>query len=714
MAVYYFLVGLIVAPLLAAATAFPATAQAGLPSPDARAAADPHPLRKQLTEIVRNVSAIKAVPQALISPDGSQIAYTVADGERSTEQLFVASLAGPPGSRQVRPALMRGDSTGSQIECRTGEPAWSPNSKELAFLSNCMSSDADKRQMQLFVLDTAQPGALPQQRSMLTGHLGSPKWSPDGAEIALLFVDHATRAPTPMAAGDSLTGVIDDLQQQEAQRLILIAPATGKMRMFSPSGLNIFEYDWSPDSRTLAYTAAPPPGDDNWYIAQLYTQGLQEAEGRSIFKPEFQIAVPRWSPDGKQIAYIAGLMSDEGATGGEIYVLPSNGGQPRNLTPGRLSSPAWLRWLSPERLLFTEFKGGSNAINTLDVRDGRTATLWEAGETIHAAAEESSVSVASAAGSAALGQATQSTQLTSAMVRQSWTTAPEVWAGPLGKWVQVTHVNEGTKAGAGRVESVTWQSDGFHVQGWLLFPRHYDASKRYPMLVSVHGGPAWIQTPSVTGVDFEANSFMDLGYFIFLPNPRGSFGEGEKFTEANKRDWGFGDLRDTLAGVDAVAGQYPVDTARIGMLGWSYGGSTAMMAVGRTNRFRAVVAGAGASNLQSYYGQNQIDKWMLPYFGASVYDDPAAYMRSSALSYVKQVKTPTLLLVGERDEEAPPPQSFEFWHALKELGIPTQLVVYPGEGHSFHSYDDRVNLLERAAEWFAKYMPVSPAASAGK
>lgn len=102
------------------------------------------------------------------------------------------------------------------------------------------------------------------------------------------------------------------------------------------------------------------------------------------------------------------------------------------------------------------------------------------------------------------------------------------------------------------------------------------------MLVSVHGGPAWIQTPLVTGVNFEANSFVDLGYFIFLPNPRGSFGEGEKFTEANKRDWGFGDLRDTLAGIDAVAAQYPIDTTRIGMLGWSYGGSTAMMAVGCT------------------------------------------------------------------------------------------------------------------------------------
>ncbi len=704
MAAYRFSNALIIAFVLA--TAFRAPAQAALPGADAGAAADPHPLRKQLADIVRNLSAVKAVPEALISPDGSRVAYTVADDERGTEQLFLSSLgASPSGAKEARRVSVRGEQSGDPAGCRTSDPAWAPDGKRLAFLSNCLNSTAAGEQMQLFVLDTAQGGALPQQRSTLTGHLGSPKWSPDGTQIALLFVDHATRAPTPMAAGDAQTGVIDDLQQQEAQRLVLIAPATGKMRMLSPAGLNIFEYDWSPDSRTVAYTAAPPPGDDNWYIAQLYTQGLGESEGHSIFKPALQIALPRWSPDGRQIALIAGLMSDEGATGGEIYLVPSGGGQPRDLTPERPSSPAWLRWLSPERLLFTEFKGGSTVINTLDVHDGKTVSLWEAGETIHAPEEESSLSLA---GTAVPGQ------LTCAVVRQSWTLAPEVWAGSPGKWVQITHLNEAVEVGASRVESVTWQSDGFHVQGWLLFPRHYDGSKRYPMLVSVHGGPAWIQTPSVTGVDFDASSFVDLGYFIFLPNPRGSFGEGEKFTEANRRDWGFGDLRDTLAGIDAVVGQYPVDTARIGMLGWSYGGSTAMMAAGRTARFRAVVAGAGASNLQSYYGQNQIDKWMLPYFGASVYDDPAAYMRSSALAYVKQVKTPTLLLVGERDEEAPPPQSFEFWHALKELGVPTQLVVYPGEGHAFHSYDDRVDILVRAAEWFAKYMPASPAASAGK
>ena len=149
---------------------------------------------------------------------------------------------------------------------------------------------------------------------------------------------------------------------------------------------------------------------------------------------------------------------------------------------------------------------------------------------------------------------------------------------------------------------------------------------------------------------------------------------------------------------------FPVDGNRVGVLGWSYGGSTTMMAVTRTHRFRAAVAGAGAVNMLSYYGQNSIDKWMIPYFGASVYDDPASYMRCSAISYIKNAKTPTLIVVGELDGEAPPAQSLEFWHALKELNVPTQLVIYPDEGHSFFKPEDRVDLTVRAFAWFEKYM----------
>jgi dipeptidyl aminopeptidase/acylaminoacyl peptidase len=220
----------------------------------------------------------------------------------------------------------------------------------------------------------------------------------------------------------------------------------------------------------------------------------------------------------------------------------------------------------------------------------------------------------------------------------------------------------------------------------------------------VHGGPAWIATPTWSAPDFNTAYYTQLGYFIFFPNSRGSYGQGEKFTLANRKDWGFGDMRDMLAGVDTLVKKYPIDNDRLGLLGWSYGGSMAMFSITQTNRFKAVVAGAGAADWLSYYGQNSIDKWMNSYFNISPYDDPKAYARLSAMTYIKKARTPTLVLVGEYDGECPPAQSMQFWHALKELKVPTQLVIYPDEGHDFQKLENTVDVTLRTIQWFNNYL----------
>jgi dipeptidyl aminopeptidase/acylaminoacyl peptidase len=272
--------------------------------------------------------------------------------------------------------------------------------------------------------------------------------------------------------------------------------------------------------------------------------------------------------------------------------------------------------------------------------------------------------------------------------------------------MQLSHFNEGVEPAWGKAVSLSWKSDGFRVQGWLMLPKDYDPTRRYPLIVEVHGGPAAAVESQWGGKGgLSANAFSALGYFVLLPNPRGSYGQGEAFTQANRKDFGYGDLRDILAGVDAAEAKYPVDPDRVGLTGWSYGGFMTMFAVTQTHRFRAAVAGAGISDWQSYYGENSIDQWMIPYFGSSVYDDPAVYAKSSAISFIKQVKTPTLVVVGDRDGECPAPQSFEFWHALRDQHVPTQLVVYPNEGHGFVDPTHRSDVMDRAVEWFARYMP---------
>jgi dipeptidyl aminopeptidase/acylaminoacyl peptidase len=319
--------------------------------------------------------------------------------------------------------------------------------------------------------------------------------------------------------------------------------------------------------------------------------------------------------------------------------------------------------------------------------DGASEMLWRGSEFIGV--------------SGVIGASVARDGRTSAVIHSSFRQPQEIWTGPIGAWRPITKIND-VKIAWGDGRSVHWVSDSTDVQGWLLAPANIDPARKYPMVVYVHGGPA---SAALATFPRDQNALLAAsGYFVFMPNPRGSYGQGEAFTRANVKDFGYGDLRDIMAGVDAVLKDNPIDSNRVGVWGWSYGGFMTMWMVTQTNRFRAAVAGAGIANWMSYYGENDIDEWMIPYFGATVYDDPAVYAKSTPINFIKNVKTPTLVLVGERDGECPAPQSFEFWHALKTMGVDTQLVVYADEGHSIRKPAHRRDIARRLVQWFDKQM----------
>ena len=607
--------------------------------------------------------------EVAVSGDGARVAW-VEDGARG-HGIFVQELRDAGGKpRRV--------ADGDHV-------AWSPDGRRIAFLAR----RDDPHQAQLYVAP-AEGGAV-RRLTLLKGYLTDPAWSPDGRRIALLFAENAPGGGGPLEAVPAQTGAIENAVFN--QRIAVVDASKGAVRQATPPALHVYEYDWSPDSGGFVFTAAPGPGDNNWWIAQLYAMRTRDKEPRALFRPgeRVQLAVPRWSPDGRTIAFIGGLMSDEGFTGGDLYTIPAEGGEPRNLTPKRQGSPSWAAWVAPGRLLFTESVGGGSTITAMDAATGRTEALWTGDGDVHAAGNFPNFAVSRDG-------------RTSAVVRQSWKEPPEVWAGATGQWRRITGANAALKPAWGEARSITWKNEGFDVQGWLLFPQPYDPARRYPLVVSVHGGPAGAKKASWPAGGDEMAGLSARGYFVFYPNPRGSYGQGEAFVQANVKDLGYGDLRDILAGVDEIVKTLPVDGGRVGITGWSYGGYMSMWAVTRTDRFRAAVAGAGIANWQSYYGENFIDRWMIPYFGASVYDDPAVYAKSSPITFIRRVKTPTLVLVGERDGECPAPQSFEFWHALKTLGVETQLVVYPGEGHMFRAPAHRNDATRRTAEWFDRYL----------
>jgi dipeptidyl aminopeptidase/acylaminoacyl peptidase len=562
----------------------------------------------------------------------------------------------------------------------------------VAFLSNRGS----KGQLQVHVASAV--GGKARRLTNLKGALADPRWSPDGTQLGFLFTENAPHGVGPVQPAVVETGEIGT--KVYYQRLSTIDLHSGTVRQVSPAGLYVYEYDWAPDGKRCALSAAHGSGDNNWYLAQLFVLTPASGESKAILKPDMQIAVPRWSPDGKTIAFIGGLMSDQGATGGDIFTVPAAGGKPVNLTPDLESSASWLTWQSAGQIVFTAHEEGGSAIARVDL-DGGITHLWKGAESIAAEGGSFAVSVS------------RDCQ-TFALIRQSFHEAPEVWAGPLGQWRAVTQANQGIAPACGKAKSLHWKSDAFRIQGWLLYPVGFDPARRYPLVVHVHGGPAWASSPYWPGEYSVPGALSRQGFFVLLPNPRGSYGQGERFTRANVKDLGHGDWRDILAGVDEVLRTEPVDKDHLGIGGWSYGGYMTMWGVTQTDRFRAAVAGAGIANWQSYYGQNGIDEWLIPYFGATVYDDPAIYARSSPINFIKRVKTPTLLLVGERDVECPLPQSQEFFHALKTLGVPTKLVVYPGEGHAVTKPEHRCDIVRRWVGWFDQKLRTQDAASPGR
>jgi dipeptidyl aminopeptidase/acylaminoacyl peptidase len=682
-------------------------------SPASRATAAPAPQGQndshiaQIMQRLRDVQSFEAVS---VAPNGKTVAWavtqkvpkTVANGGKPGQILQMADVAGT----HVRTVTI----AQSVKSCRYSNLRWSPDSGTLAFLSNCNHGAAGDDQFDIYEVGARDSTA--RRISRLQGLVNQLAWTPSGSQLSFLYVKGDVHPVSAVSATKALVGVIGETGV-ERQTIALLPASGGEAREITPAGTFIYEYDWSPTGDRLAYIGAPSPGRDNWWTAKLYTQ-TPGGEPKVTLDPAsvagplhgLQIALPRWSPDGSQIALIGGLMSDQGSTGGDIYVVPAAGGQPIDVTPGIDISPSWLTWTGSHDLLVSSVAGGSTRLSIFALHGNRPAT------------QQPLLTVDARLGDGTFASAVSLSARHDvlAFVDSTFDTPPEIYsaslktnaaAEPVGVAESphaITRVNDRVQPMWGRTVAVTWSDEGFQVQGWLLFPPDYDPHKHYPMIVYVHGGPSAATLPVWPRDGYGPVPLAAMGYFVFMPNPRGSFGEGERFAKGVRLNMGYGDLRDILAGVDRVEAEYPIDDRRLGLTGWSYGGFMSMFAPTQTHRFKAAVVGAGLSDWESYYGENSIDEWMIPFFGASVYQDPKAYAKSSAIDFIQHDKTPSLVVVGEYDGECPAPQSFEYWHALRAMGVPTTLVVYAGEGHGFDKPQDSRDVLQRALRWFGRYL----------
>lgn len=570
--------------------------------------------------------------------------------------------------------------------CSYDFPSWSPDRSSLAFIA----ADGAAGSATLWVVRAGQPQAA----ATIRGVASTARWSPDGSRIALLATVGAKKQTGAVEAGERLVGEIG--VNEDAQRIAVVPAQGGEARLVSPPDTFVYEYDWTPDSRGFVATSARGNGDNNWWVATLGHVDLASGTLRIVAAPKMQVSLPHVSPDGRTVAFVGGLMSDFGSVGGDVFTVPLVGGEPVDVTPNHAGSFNGLAWKGAT-LVASALQGAEMAVVAIDpaAAPSRPAVKTLFSRAVTASGSRDGRIVFSADGGAAVS------------VFETYEQAPWIAAGRLSELVRITRENEGF-APQVAARSIAWTNEGFRSQGWLVGPRNAQAGRKHPMVVIVHGGPASAATPRYVGEGESANPLLrelvGRGYYVFQPNPRGSYGQGLAFTAANRRDFGGGDWRDILAGVDAAIAQAPIDGKRLGLMGHSYGGFMTMWGVTHSTRFRAAVAGAGIANWISYYGQNGIDQWMVPFFGATMYDDPAVYRKASPIESIKNAKTPTLIYVGERDVETPAVQSMEFWHGLKAMKVPTTLVIYEGEGHAIRQPAHQLDQRKRTVEWFEKYL----------
>jgi dipeptidyl aminopeptidase/acylaminoacyl peptidase len=603
-----------------------------------------------------------------LSPSGDRVATV------DTLDAAGAATASPAPSPPHGQIVMRSVASGRELlrldpcaACSYDALAWSPDGKSLAFVA----SDHTARTAALDVASDVA-GAPVLTLAKIDGVADVARWSPDGTRIAFLAVPGAHKQIGATQAGAVQVGDLDALDVADEQRIGVVAASGGPLAYVSPADTFLYEYNWTPDGLGFVATAAKGNGDNNWWVAKLVAIDAKGAGLRVIASPT----------------------TDLGSVGGDIYTVPFAGGAPVDTTPGFKGSFTSMAWRG-QTLFATALIKDRTAIAKVDPVTGAVKVLRADPVSLSAGDERIALSANGAI---------------AASVVQDFEHAPAIYAGPVATWSPITRDNA---ALAPEVEahSVNWTSDGFDVQGWLLAPRKV-AAGLHPLVVVIHGGPSAAAMPtyvasaaggSVVGRG-PIKALVDRGYFVLLPNPRGSYGQGEAFTRANIRDFGGGDLRDILAGVDAVEKIAPIDDTRLGVMGHSYGGFMTMWTVTHSQRFKAAIAGAGVSNWISYYGENGIDEWMPPFFGDTAYNDPAIYIKLSPLTTIKAAHTPTFLYVGERDVECPEPQTLEFWRGLKAVGVPTQMIVYAGEGHGIRLPADYLDLERREVGWLERYL----------
>ena len=640
-----------------------------------------------------DIFLMKTVSDPQVSPDGAWVAYTVTSLDREADKLQSAVwMVSWAGDRNVR--LTHGPSSEST-------PRWSPDGKYLAF----MTSRPAEAKAQIWLLDRRGGEALP--LTNVKGEIEDFAWSPDGQRLALIMkadekdpgkaADAADKAPQPIVIDrhQFKRDILGYLTGAGRDHLYLFDVGTKRIEaLTSDQDLEESSPVWSPDGSRLAFVSSAvdrtvPTGTSDLYVVEARS-GAAPRKLHTFDNADRQRLV--WSPDGRQIAFMHGSELKYQFYGQDhLTVIPVAGGEPRDLTAS-IDRNVWQ----------PEFTADGSAL-TVIVEDDRRAYLGQipaaGGPVLHLSDGLPVVSEkASHAGHLAVAASTD-------------TAATELYAFDNGRLRRLTGQNDAVLAAIslGAVEDLSFRSsDGTEIHGLMIKPPDFEAGRRYPTLLWIHGGSNMQDDHGLLfdlyPLQMERQLFAARGYVVLALNYRGSSGRGAAFTQSIFADWGDREVADLLAGVDEVVRKGIADPERLGIGGWSYGGILTDYVIASDPRFKAAMSGAGSANVFATYGSDQYIHQYETELGPP-YRAPDLYQKLSyPLLHADRIRTPTLFMGGEKDFNVPIIGSEQMYQALRALGVPTELVIYPSQFHIFTRPSFIRERLDRWAAWFDKYL----------